>query len=73
MVRGWTMVCAAMILAGQQLSAWLLAGDTSAESVSAAAFEQAAPDNSKTGTYARCSLLQKVNLVSSLSGIAPID
>ena len=50
MVRGWTMVCAAMILAGQQLSpAWWLAGDTSAEAVSAAAFEQAAPDNSVPG------------------------
>ena len=32
MVRGWTMVCAGMILAGQQLSpAWLLAGDQRAD------------------------------------------
>ena len=50
MVRGWTMVCAGMILAGQQLSpAWLLAGDPNAETVRAAEFEQAALDNSVPG------------------------
>ena len=41
------MVCAGMILAGQQLSpAWLLAGDPNAEMVRAAEFGQDAPDNS---------------------------
>ena len=50
MVRGWTMVCAGMILAGQQLSpAWLLAGDPSAQTARAAEFGQAAPDNSVPG------------------------
>ena len=50
MVRGWTIVCAGMILAGQQLSpAWLLAGDPNAETVRAAEFGQAAPDNSVPG------------------------
>ena len=50
MVRGWTIVCAGMILAGQQLPpAWLLAGNPSAERVRAAGFGQAAPDNSVPG------------------------
>ena len=50
MVRGWTIVCAGMILAGQQLSpAWLLAGDPNAETVKAAEFGQAATDNSVPG------------------------
>ena len=44
------MVCAGMILAGQQLSpAWLLAGDPNAETLRAAEFEQAALDNSVPG------------------------
>ena len=50
MVRGWTIVYAGMFLAGQQLApAWLLAGRPSAETVRAAAFEQAALDNSVPG------------------------
>jgi hypothetical protein len=44
------MVCAGMILAGQQLSpAWLLAADPKAEALRAAEFEQAALDNSVPG------------------------
>ena len=50
MVRGWTMVCAGMILTGQQLSPeWLHAGDPSAQTARAAEFGQAAPDNSVPG------------------------
>jgi Bacterial protein of unknown function (DUF885) len=49
MVRGWTMVCAGMILAGQLSSAWLHAGDPNAGTVRTAEFGQAAPDNSVPG------------------------
>ena len=71
MVRGWTMVCAGMILAGQQLSpAWSLAGDPNA----------ASPSSSKPrsttvcpGTCARCWLHRKASLASSPTGTLPID